>query len=184
MKYVILILAILFTALLLTGCGQETELEGEDIVFEPVENDTDDTTDDTETDPEADLDDEEDELDEEDAEEEEESELAENETETDVLNETETEPEETETTAKIIIEDIGYTPKEITVAPGTTVIWEHKDMYEGRTNIKHMVSILSNEKSDMMMYGDTFNFTFVEPGEYSFIDVIYKASMRGKIIVE
>ena len=89
------------------------------------------------------------------------------------------------TKIKVInIKDIGFDPTELTVIPGTTIIFKHIDKKGGNLNIIHKVQGLYNAfSSDRMVYGDEFNVTLTEPGEYQYIDVIFKAFMRGTITV-
>ena len=93
--------------------------------------------------------------------------------------------------AKIKIEDIKFKPAEITIESGYTVIWEHNDEYGGSDKIIHQLTIyppigsgLKNVRSPRLFLGDTFNHTFEEPGEYWYIDLIFKQNMKGYITVE
>src|SRR3989344_7215366 len=101
------------------------------------------------------------------------------------INETseinETEEEDTKT---IVIEDLKFKPTKITIPIGTTVVWEHTDRHLDRDDIVHIVMVYPiAERSDRMFYGDKFNVTFDKPGEYYFIDIVFKESMRGDITV-
>lgn len=90
-----------------------------------------------------------------------------------------------ENTKTIIIEDIKFKPDKITIPTGTTVIWKHQDKYLGNENIMHIVMVYPIAKrSEKMAYGGMFNVTFDEPGKYYYIDIVFKESMRGDIIVE
>jgi len=114
-------------------------------------------------------------------------------TETTTTEETE-QPEETTTTPEttapeivgklISIENLKFVPETLTISKGETVTWQHNDKY--LEHMKHMVRIYPRgDASPMMYYGDVFSYTFNEPGEYNFMDIIYKESdVRGKIIVE
>lgn len=109
-------------------------------------------------------------------------------TETTTTEETE-QPEETTTTPEIVgklisIENLKFVPETLTISKGETVTWKHNDKY--LDNMKHRVRIYPmGDASPMMYYGDVFSYTFNEPGEYNFMDIIYKESnVRGKIIVE
>ena len=95
------------------------------------------------------------------------------------------EPEEEDNTKTIIIEDVKFKPDDITIPAGTKVIWKHEDDFLDKENIIHMIMVYPiGKRSDRMFYGDTFNVTFDEPGEYDYIDIIFKERMRGKITVE
>jgi len=88
-------------------------------------------------------------------------------------------------TRTIIIQDLNFKPNKITIPIGTTVIWKHQDQNPGNENIVHMVMVYPTaKKSQRMLYGDTFDVIFDKPGRYYFIDVIFKETMRGDIVVE
>jgi len=107
-----------------------------------------------------------------------------NTTEEEQLNET------TTTTAPEIIgnliniENLKFVPDSLTMDKGETVTWLHKDKYVD--NMKHMVRIYpGGAASPTMFYGESFSYTFDEPGEYTIVDVIYaKKNVKMDIIVE
>src|ERR1700760_1997055 len=63
----------------------------------------------------------------------------------------------------VTVQKFAFTPKEITVAPGTKVVWINKD------ETPHTVS--SNDKSFLSKALDTddkYEFTFANPGDFSY----------------
>jgi len=164
---------------IITEAGETTEdaVTGEDATDEvTIEDDAEDTglDDDSE---ETELED--DETDEEDVDE------------TDTEDEDETALEPSENQEIITISDITFKPKEMTIEPGTNILWIHNDKYNNQDSIVHVVRIYPMEpgmkfksvQSERMSYGDKFNVTLDEPGKYYFIDIIFKNQMKGYITV-
>ena len=82
---------------------------------------------------------------------------------------------------KIIeINNVKYDPKELDISVGTTVYWVNKD--EGRNYQVFDKSSPRLFHSPQLKQGESFNYTFEEPGEYQFNDAIF-TFMSGKIIV-
>lgn len=80
--------------------------------------------------------------------------------------------------ATIAIDNFRFTPKEITVAKGTTVIWLNRD------DAPH--TIVSTEKkfeSKALDTDDRFSFTFTNPGTYAYFCSVHPI-MTGKVIVK
>lgn len=94
------------------------------------------------------------------------------------------EGDEEENKVRIIeIINKAFVPNEMTVRPGTTVVWKHMDRSESYTQHKlHIYLIPGTATSPVMRYGDSFNYTFTEPKEYRFIDLIFKEDMGRGII--
>ncbi|MBS3097462.1 cupredoxin domain-containing protein [Candidatus Woesearchaeota archaeon] len=85
---------------------------------------------------------------------------------------------------KVEMKNLKFDPAEVTVKKGTTVIWQHNDQYNDRSDIKHLISAFYGKfRSPTLYYGDSYNFTFNEAGEFGYIDIVYKETMRGKITV-
>ncbi len=86
----------------------------------------------------------------------------------------------------IEIRDLTFNPAELTVEKGATVVWKHNDRHLDRDDIRHQISIIMypySARSDLLFFGDTFEYTFDKEGEYVFTDAVYKEGLRGKIIV-
>ena len=91
----------------------------------------------------------------------------------------------------VIMKDISFKPKTITVETGTNILWIHNDKYGSYENLVHIIRIYpKNPSSDFksvqsqrMLYDDRFNLTFDIPGEYYAMDIVFKDSMKGTIIV-
>lgn len=80
-------------------------------------------------------------------------------------------------TAQIGIDNFAFTPAEITVKPGTTVIFENHD------DIPHLVvDANGNFRSKAMDTGDKFSLTVDKPGEIDYFCGLHP-HMKGKIIV-
>jgi plastocyanin len=79
---------------------------------------------------------------------------------------------------RVYIRDNFYTPNNITVSPGTTVVWEH----QGR--VDHTVSSLQGYfDSGALHGGDYFTYTFTVPGRYDYF-CRFHITNRGVIIVQ
>ena len=86
--------------------------------------------------------------------------------------------EETKAPNTITIDNFTFTPKELTVAVGTTVTWANHD------DIPHnVVSDDKSFKSKALDTDDNFSFTFTKPGTYSYFCSIHP-KMTGKIVVQ
>ena len=87
------------------------------------------------------------------------------------------------------MEDVRLMPKDLNITAGTTVQWVHNDLYNENKNIIHQVAIYNNNvasfyvRSNNLRFGDSFNYTFTEPGNYWFIDIIFRDRMKGTVIV-
>jgi plastocyanin len=82
------------------------------------------------------------------------------------------------TTAAVTIDNFSFTPAELTVSVGTTVIWTNRD------DIPH--TIVSNDgvfKSKVRDTDETFSFTFDKAGTYSYFCSVHP-KMTGKIVVQ
>ncbi len=83
-------------------------------------------------------------------------------------------------TVQAVIENFAYSPAEIKIKVGDTVVWTQKD------KVPHTVTTLAGPEafdSGILPQGETFSYTFTKPGTYE-----YKCTphprMRGKVIVE
>jgi plastocyanin len=86
--------------------------------------------------------------------------------------------EEKNAAASIAIDNFSFTPKEITVAAGTTITWVNHD------DVPH--TVVSPEKkfrSKALDTDDQFSFTFTDAGTYNYFCSVHPM-MTGKIIVK
>jgi plastocyanin len=76
------------------------------------------------------------------------------------------------------IDNFSFTPKEITIAKGTTVTWVNHD------DVPH--TVVNGDKvfrSKALDTDDQFSFTFTEPGTYTYFCSVHPM-MTGKVIVK
>jgi plastocyanin len=80
--------------------------------------------------------------------------------------------------AEVKIDNFSFTPQEIKVKAGTTVIWTNRD------DIPHTVTSTDLIfKSKTLDTDDKFTMTFAKPGTYPYFCSIHP-KMTGKVIVE
>jgi plastocyanin len=75
------------------------------------------------------------------------------------------------------IKDLAFSPQTIEVPVGTTVTWTNEDVTQH--------TVVSEDKlfgSEILQKGDTFSYTFDEPGTYDYICSLHP-SMKGQVIV-
>jgi plastocyanin len=78
----------------------------------------------------------------------------------------------------VSIDNFSFTPKEITVAAGTTITWVNRD------DVPHtVVSPDKKFRSKALDTDDQFSFTFTDAGTYSYFCSVHP-TMTGKIIVK
>jgi plastocyanin len=80
--------------------------------------------------------------------------------------------------AAVSIDNFSFTPREITVAKGTTVTWTNRD------DVPH--TVVSPDKafrSKALDTDDQFSFTFQDAGTYSYFCSVHPM-MTGKVIVK
>ena len=86
--------------------------------------------------------------------------------------------EEKNASASITIDNFSFTPKEITVAAGTTITWVNHD------DVPHtVVSPDKKFRSKALDTDDQFSFTFTDAGTYSYFCSVHPM-MTGKIVVK
>jgi len=79
--------------------------------------------------------------------------------------------------AKVGIDNFAFTPAELTVKPGATVIFENHD------DIPHLVVAVDGKyRSKALDTNDRFSVTFDKPGEYAYFCGLHP-HMKGKVIV-
>lgn len=77
----------------------------------------------------------------------------------------------------VVMESFAFSPAELTVPVGTTVTWENRHAAN-----HDVVAEDGSFASPLFGTGETWAFTFTEPGTYQYICSIHP-SMRGKVIV-
>ena len=76
------------------------------------------------------------------------------------------------------IENFNFTPATVTVAAGTTITWTNND------DVEHTVTASDNSfSSKALETGDTFSYTFAQPGTYSYFCAIHPF-MTGRVTVQ
>ena len=86
--------------------------------------------------------------------------------------------EEKNASASITIDNFSFTPKEITVAAGTTVTWVNHD------DVPHTVVNPDKKfRSKALDTDDQFSFTFMDAGTYNYFCSVHPM-MTGKITVK
>lgn len=79
----------------------------------------------------------------------------------------------------VVMENVAFRPDEITVTAGSAVTWTNQDL------IAHTTTSDDNLwDSDPMGQGESFTFTFEEPGTYTYICIIHPTQMHGTVTVE
>ncbi|MFZ2073289.1 cupredoxin domain-containing protein [Methanoregula sp.] len=83
-------------------------------------------------------------------------------------------------TASVAIQNYSFIPASITVTPGTTVTWTNLDpVYHTVTSVEPSPVSFN---SPVLHQGDTFQFTFNQTGDYTYICNIHPF-MRGTVTV-
>jgi plastocyanin len=78
----------------------------------------------------------------------------------------------------VSIADFAFAPAEITVAVGTTLTWTNT-----QTSVPHTTTALDGSwDSSALTTGDSFNFTFTQPGDFAYQCTIHP-TMRGIVHV-
>jgi plastocyanin len=79
---------------------------------------------------------------------------------------------------QIKIDNFSFTPQQLTVAQGTTIVWVNND------DVPHTVVATNKEfRSKALDTGDQFSFTFTKPGTYQYFCSVHPM-MTGKVIVQ
>jgi plastocyanin len=102
-----------------------------------------------------------------------------------VIEEKIVEPVYTKPTIEIV--DMSFLPRTLEISVNETVVWQHIDNLRPLT--PHMVKIRQGAselvRSTKMQFGNSFNYTFTEAGEYQYFDIIFVKEMGiGKITVK
>jgi plastocyanin len=83
-------------------------------------------------------------------------------------------------TAQVVIDNFAFSPREITVAPGTRVTWVNHD------DVPHTATSSVKPRafdSGALDTDDTFSFVFKAPGTYDYFCAVHP-HMTGKVIVK
>lgn len=87
-------------------------------------------------------------------------------------------PVQTAKTVQVSIKSFKFTPADITVNVGDTVVWTNED------SAPHTVeSSEGTLRSDQLSNGDTYSYKFTKAGKYSYICGIHP-SMKGSVTVQ
>lgn len=79
---------------------------------------------------------------------------------------------------QIKIDNFSFTPQQLTITQGTTVVWANND------DVPHTVVGTHQEfRSKALDTSDQFSFTFAKPGTYEYFCSVHPM-MTGKIIVK
>lgn len=76
--------------------------------------------------------------------------------------------------------NLQFAPQGVRIKPGTTVTWVNKDV--AIHNVSQIESVFLSQ--DEMKRGDTFSFTFEQPGTYRYQCTFHHPNMNGVVIVE
>lgn len=83
------------------------------------------------------------------------------------------------TTLEISLKNIKFSQPDVTIDAGTKVKWTNED------SVNHTVTANDNKfDSGVLGKGQTFEFTFSEPGTYEYKCTIHPSQMKGKITVK
>ena len=74
--------------------------------------------------------------------------------------------------------DGAFSPSDLTIRKGDTVVWTHEDII----NKNHFVTAMGNKfkGSPMLFYEQTYGYTFEQEGEYKYIDPLYSSKAGVK----
>jgi plastocyanin len=79
---------------------------------------------------------------------------------------------------QVRIDNFSFTPQQLTITQGTTVVWTNDD------DVPHTVAGTHQEfRSKALDTGDQFSFTFTKPGRYEYFCSVHPM-MTGKIVVK
>jgi plastocyanin len=81
---------------------------------------------------------------------------------------------------KVVIDNFAFSPREITVAPGTRVTWVNRDDVPHTATSSVKPRVFDSRALDT---DDTFSFVFTAPGTYDYFCAVHP-HMTGKVIVK
>ncbi|HSQ93054.1 MAG TPA: plastocyanin/azurin family copper-binding protein [Methanoregula sp.] len=85
----------------------------------------------------------------------------------------------------VIIIQRAFDPDQVTISPGTTVVWTNEDTVSHR--VVHLPELPSDRElfhSELLSRGDTFRYTFQSAGRYYYSDPQYAGGRKALVIVE
>jgi plastocyanin len=82
--------------------------------------------------------------------------------------------------ATVQIDNFNFTPKELTIKPGTTVTWVNNDDVPHTATAEGDTPLFDSKALDT---DDKYSFTFTQPGTYHYYCKVHP-HMRGTIIVK
>lgn len=92
----------------------------------------------------------------------------------------ETEVQSSAQTFSVVIENFAFSPAEINVKVGDTVVWTQRD------DVKHTATSVDGPESfdsGLLAKGQSFSYTFTKAGTYNYICTPHPR-MKGKVVVE
>ena len=81
----------------------------------------------------------------------------------------------------IAIKNFAISPENLTIKTGTTITWLNED--DAVHQIESDSKVQGVFVSDSLAYGQSFTFTFTQPGTYTY-HCAYHPTMKGEIIVK
>jgi plastocyanin len=78
-----------------------------------------------------------------------------------------------------------FDPDIVTISAGTTVVWTNKDTTFNH-RVVHLPELPSDKElfhSESLSYGDTFSYTFNQPGRYRYSDPQHGSGRYSLVIV-
>jgi plastocyanin len=85
----------------------------------------------------------------------------------------------------VIIIQRAFDPDQVTISPGTTVVWTNEDTVSHR--VVHLPELPSDKElfhSELLSKGDTFRYTFQSAGRYYYSDPQYAGGRKALVIVQ
>lgn len=78
-----------------------------------------------------------------------------------------------------------FDPDKVTISKGTTIVWTNKDTVNHR--VVHLPELPSDRElfhSESLSVGQSFSYTFTQPGRYKYSDPQYAGGRTALVIVE
>lgn len=85
----------------------------------------------------------------------------------------------------VLIIQRAFDPDQVTISPGTTVVWKNEDTVSHR--VVHLPELPNDRElfhSDPLSRGDTFRYTFQAAGRYYYSDPQYGSGRKALVIVQ
>ena len=87
-------------------------------------------------------------------------------------------------TTTVAIKDNFFDPANVTVSAGSTILWVHQGFANHTVTSGSPASITGLFDSPNLTTGQTFQFTFAQPGTIPYFCRVHGASMSGTITVQ